>query len=209
MTAIINELISAILQVIAFSLIPFIFYLFRKDKSISFFQYIGLRKATPKSIQYAIIASVLFLAAGLTMIYADEGVRRLVIDPPSVTGKIRQVDSAGVALALIIIIAGIKTSLSEEIFFRGFIAKRLMNWLGYGTGNIIQSLIFGLVHLLLFWLLMHPTLFAAAFIFAFSSLAGWVIGLIKERYANQSIIPGWIAHGLGNTISYCVIVFAI
>ena len=73
----------------------------------------------------------------------------------------------------------------------------------------MQSLIFGFVHLLLFWKLMNPPLLAVLFIFLLSTLAGWVIGMIKEKYAKGSIIPGWIAHALGNTISYTVIIFLI
>lgn len=209
MTEIINESISAILQVIVFSLIPFIAFLFRKDKSISFFRYIGLYSPTTQSIKYSIATSLLFITAGVVMIFLDEGVREIVVNPPSVTGKIRQVDSSGVAIVLIVIIAMIKTSFAEEVFFRGFIAKRLMALWGYTIGNLVQALIFGLVHLLLFWKLMNPTIFAVLFIFVISTLAGWVIGLIKEKYANGSIIPGWIAHALGNTISYSIIVFFV
>jgi membrane protease YdiL (CAAX protease family) len=209
MGVIINELISAILQIIAFSVIPFIFFLFRKDKSVSFLQYIGLYKASPRSIGYAIVASLLFLAPGLGMIFADESMRHLVVTPPSVTGKIRLIDSKEVAVALILIVALIKTSFSEEIFFRGFIARRLINVWGFVMGNIVQSLIFGIVHLLLFWQLMNPSIFAVLFIFTFSTLAGWVIGVIKEKYARGSIVPGWVAHALGNTLSYTIIVFII
>ncbi len=209
MSLIITELISAILQVLVFSLIPFVFFLFRKDKSVSFFRYIGLYRAPRKAINYSIIGSLLFLAAGVTMVFIDDGVRQLVITPPSVTGKIRQVESSAVAAVLILIVGGIKTSFSEEIFFRGFMAKRLIQGLGFSTGNIVQSLIFGLMHLALFWTLMSSTVFALIFIFVFSTLAGWVIGLIKEKHASGSIIPGWIAHAMGNIISYSVIVFVI
>lgn len=207
MTEILNTLISAFLQVIVLSLIPFIFFLLRKDKTVSFLKYLGLYKPSKKSIIYSFAASSLFLFVGIVMIFFDDGFQQIVTNPPSVTGNIRIIESKSIAFVVILIIALIKTSLTEEIFFRGFIAKRLMKALGYKTGNIIQALIFGLVHLLIFWKLMHPTLFVLMFIFIFSTIAGWVIGLIKEKYANGSIIPGWIAHALGNTLSYIIIVF--
>jgi len=43
----------------------------------------------------------------------------------------------------------------------------------------------------------------------FSTGMGWIIGYIKEKYANGSIVPGWVAHGLGNTISYSIIAFIL
>ena len=42
------------------------------------------------------------------------------------------------------------TSLPEEILFRGFILKRLANKFGYMFANIIQSILFGLLHGVMF-----------------------------------------------------------
>lgn len=106
-------------------------------------------------------------------------------------------------------IAMVKTSLSEEILFRGFIAKRLISALGFKWGNLLQALIFGLVHLALFWILMDAKVWFLAFIFMLSAVAGYMIQYINEKFSGGSIIPGWIAHGFGNTISYFVIVFLI
>jgi len=112
-------------------------------------------------------------------------------------------------VATLLLIALFKTSFSEEILFRGFIAKQLINTLGFTTGNIFQAVIFGSLHLALFWLLTQPSFFPLTFIFVFSSFAGWSIGYIKEKFANGSIVPGWFAHGLGNTLSYFIIAFII
>lgn len=209
MGQILNELLSAVLQIVVFTLIPFIFFLFRKDKRVSFARYIGFYKPTSLSVKYSILTSFLFLATGVAMIFFDEGIRHVVVTPPSVTGKLRLIESSGIAFVILSIIAILKTSLTEELFFRGFIANRLVSLLGYKLGNIIQALIFGAVHLVLFWKLMNPGLFPITFFFVFSTLAGWIIGLIKEKYANGSIIPGWIAHALGNTLSYSIIVFVL
>ncbi len=207
MIDIISELLSAVLQVIVFSLIPFLVFLFRKRKEITFFEYIGLVRPTLISVKYAIVTSLLFVGVGVVMVFVDEDVREIVVAPPSVTGKIREVSSTGVALVLIAIVALVKTSFAEEVFFRGFVARRLMVWLGYIWGNWIQSLFFGAVHVFLFWKLMNPSLWVLLFIFALATLGGAVIGWIKEKYAHGSIVPGWIAHALGNTISYLMIVF--
>ena len=209
MAAVVNELISSVLQVVAFALIPFVFFLFRKDKSVSFLKYIGLHNTTAIAMRYAVYTSLLFLSTGLVIIFFDDSIRAIVLTPPSVTGKIRTIEAEEVAVIVILLVALVKTSLSEEIFFRGFISKRLINAWGFSIGNTFQAIIFGVVHVVLFWKLMNAGIVPLVFIFSLSTIGGWVIGLIKEKYGNGSIIPGWIAHGLGNTISYFTIVFIL
>jgi membrane protease YdiL (CAAX protease family) len=206
---ILTEIISAVLQVIAFTVIPFIFFLFRKDKQTGFFKYIGLYKPTGRSVYLVLIAAVLMLAVGISMAFISEGIRQAMFSPNSVTGKLRLMGFSGTSVVILLITALIKTSLSEEILFRGFIAKQLIRKSGFRSGNIIQSLIFGFVHIALFFAITSAGAFALLFIFVFSIMAGWVIGFIKEKYAGGSIIPGWIAHGLGNTASYFIIAFVL
>lgn len=209
MTLVLFEFISACAQILLFTLVPFIFFLFRKDKSVTFFKYIGLVRPSQKSITYVIGGSLLFVLAGIGVIFVDEGFKQAVFSPNSVTGKLRMMGLSGSSVAILLIIALLKTSFSEEILFRGFISKQLINKLGFTTGNLLQSAIFGLIHVLLFWILAKSGLISLLFIFLFSSFAGWTIAYIKEKYANGSIIPGWIAHGLGNTLSYSIIVFIL
>lgn len=209
MAEIINAIISTVLQLAVFTLIPFIFFLFRKNKSIKFFEYIGFYKPTGHSVILVIITAIVLVITGVSLIIYNEGMREIILAPKSVTGMIRGLGFNFTSVIVLLITALIKTSLSEEIFFRGFIAKRLIVLFGFSAGNILQAAIFGAVHLFLFWKIMNAELFFLVFIFIFSTLAGWIIGLIKEKYANGSIIPGWIAHGLGNTISYTVIAYII
>jgi len=209
MIQLVNEIISTILQIGLFTLIPFIFFLFRKDKTLTFFRYIGLYKPTTKPLLYVILASLIFLIAGIGLTFIDDRIKQAVLSPNSVTGKLRLMGLNATTIAILLIIALFKTSFAEEILFRGFIAKRLINKLGFKIGNILQAIIFGLLHLLLFWQLTETTFIPLTFIFIFSSFAGWTIGYIKEKFANGSIIPGWVAHGLGNTLSYFIIAFII
>ncbi len=202
-------IISTILQIIAFAMVPFIFFLFRKERSETFFHYIGLYRSSGKSVIYVVLASLIFIIAGIGLIFMDDGIRAIVISPPTVTGELRQMGFNLDSIIILLTIALLKTSFSEEIFFRGFIARRLISIFGFQTGNILQAIIFGLVHLLLFGFMTKATLIPLIFIFIFSTTAGWVIGYIKERYAGGSIIPGWIAHGVGNALSYGIIAFLI
>ena len=42
-----------------------------------------------------------------------------------------------------------------------------------------------------------------------SGAAGYIVGWIKEKRGNGSLVPGWIAHGLGNTVGYSLIAFVL
>jgi len=209
MTLIINDFISAILQVVVFTLIPFIFFLFRKDKTVTFLKYIGLYKPTAKSINLVLIVILISISSMISIALVNDGVKQAMFSPESVTGKFREMGFNFTTMISLLIMALIKTSLSEEIFFRGFIGKQLINKLGFKRGNLIQAAIFGLLHLLLFWVLTKTTIVPLIVITVFSTIMGWIIGYIKEKYANGSIIPGWVAHGLGNTISYSIIAFIL
>jgi membrane protease YdiL (CAAX protease family) len=128
--------------------------------------------------------------------------------PESTTGKFREMDFGAVAVSLIVIKAVFTTSLSEEILFRGFIAKRLIAVTSYKTGNIVQAIIFGLIHVALFSTI-SSYVFLLGFIFGFTALGAYVSVYINEKLADGSIFPGWISHGLGNVLSYSIIGFLI
>lgn len=209
MTDVFNELFSTILQIGLFTLIPFLFFLFRKDKETTFKQYIGLIKPTKKSIIYVLFVSFLFIIIGIGMTFIDSGIKQTVLEPPSVTGNLRLLGLNVNSILILLIIALFKTSFAEEILFRGFLAKQLIKKFNFNAGNILQALIFGSIHLILFWTLTKSTIFPLGFIFIFSTIAGWTIGFIKEKYANGSIVPGWIAHGIGNALSYTLIAFVL
>ena len=102
----------------------------------------------------------------------------------------------------------VQTSLSEEILFRGFIAKRLIERLGFTWGNLLQAAIFAVPHLAL--LLVpdaSPSAAGAAGLFAYPFAMGWVLAYINERIGNGSIVPSWLAHGLGNLGGYVLLAF--
>src|SRR5437868_3719182 len=89
MMQLVSELISTILQIGVFTLIPFIFFLLRKDKSITFFRYIGLYKPTTKSLVYVVLASLVILVGVIGLIFIDDSIKQAVWSPNSVTGKLR------------------------------------------------------------------------------------------------------------------------
>lgn len=209
MITLINEIISTILQVLILTLIPFVVYLIRNKSAKGFLQYIGLVKTSAKAIRLSFFISLTFIASTLVLVLLNENVRNVMTNPPSITGKLHHMGISFVSIITLVITACIKTSFAEEVFFRGFVAKRLMKKFGYMTGNVIQSLIFALLHILLFAALTKSNIGFLVYIFALSGIGAFLIGYVKEKYGNGSIIPGWVAHGLGNTISYTIIAFVI
>ncbi|MCB0556433.1 MAG: CPBP family intramembrane metalloprotease [Phaeodactylibacter sp.] len=200
-----SELLSSILQILVFTLIPFLVFVIRTRSAKGFFDYIGLKPLPTRAVVWAIVSSLIFLSmVALAFIRTDFW--EALTAPESITGKFRAMGFSPQAMILVLIMALLKTSLSEEILFRGFLAKRLISWLGFQAGNILQALVFGAIHLLLF-LSITSSIFFLALIFLFTALGAYTIVYINEKMAGGSIIPGWISHGLANVISYSVIGF--
>jgi len=201
-------IISAVLQILVFTLIPFVVYLVKQKSAKGFLTYIGLKKSNKKANLLALLVCLFIALPLLVLSLSDPGLKEIMTNPNSVTGKFRQMGFSTEALAYVIIAAIFKTSFSEEILFRGFIAKRLINITNYKTGNILQAIIFGAIHTALF-MTISSNIFYLAIIFIFPTIGAYFQVYLNEKVANGSIIPGWIAHGLGNLISYSVVGFLL
>ena len=202
----VNAIISAILQVLVFTATPFFVYLIAYRRARGFFDYIGLRKPERRTMLYATLLAVAFVLPVLVLLSYSPSIREVVTAPHTVVGRLRSYGFSGVTVALLTVKALVQTSLSEEILFRGFVAKRLISWLGFTWGNLLQALLFGLVHLLLF-IGQEFSLPIAAGVVLFTGLGGWASGYLNERLGNGSILPSWWMHGLTNAITYGVLAF--
>lgn len=204
----INEIIGAIAQVLFFTLIPFVVYLIKKKTTKGFWEYIGLKKSTKKANILAVATSLLFASALLLLAAFSDEFREIVHNPTSITGKFKAMGVSASAIITLLIMAIFKTSLAEEILFRGFIAKRLISVIGYQKGNIIQALLFGVIHTAIFALATKNILFLFI-IFIVPAIGSYVSVYLNEKVVNGSIIPGWISHAVGNILSYGIIGFVI
>lgn len=203
-----DTLLSTLLQLLVFSLIPFVVFLISKRSVRGFWGYIGLQPSKREANLLAIATSLVFVAPALILCMVNEGFREIMTDPNSISGHFRELGFSLPVLIMIGLTAIFKTALAEEILFRGFLAKRLMAWLGYSWGNLVQALVFGGIHLALFAMI-SSNWFFLIFIFAFSGLGAYISAYLNEKRANGSIIPGWIAHALANLITYTVVAFFI
>lgn len=204
----INEIISALLQLLVFTAIPFVVYLITKRTSKGFFDYIGLKPSNRKANLLAVLVALVFIVPPLLLTVFNTEFHQIMTDPESMSGKFRQMGFSFTTVCIIVIAAVFKTALSEEILFRGFIAKRIIAATGYQTGNILQALLFGILHTLLF-MIITTNLFFLVFIFVFPSVGAYLSVYLNEKIADGSIIPGWISHGGANLISYSVVGFLI
>jgi membrane protease YdiL (CAAX protease family) len=101
-----------------------------------------------------------------------------------------------------LLLYGMKTGIAEEIFFRGFIAKKLIKILGFSKGNVVQAVVFALPHFVIRGSASTADIIVRI-INAF--LLGYTFGYIMDRKCNGSIIPVMISHILINMISSLIL----
>ena len=194
MNLLIQTLINSIIQIALFTLIPFIWWLITARKKMSFFEWIGLKKIRNakenKTLIWTIGAIVSFLALAVFMLISVRGVE-------TATSEFAGLGFG--AVPAILVYAILKTALPEEIIFRGFILKRVSSKFGFAAGNLIQSILFGLMHGIMFVGAAGPV--KAVLITLFTGSIGWLMGYINEKKAGGSILPGWGIHAAANIFS--------
>lgn len=203
-----QEAINAATQLAASLLIAVIVYLFAGRRRGNFFVFTGLIVPPRRAIAIASLTALVLVPLTIALFHFTDLGEAGAADN-TVAGKIRALGWSGETVGVIFITAFFKTALAEEIFFRGLIAKGLIRWLGLGVGNILQAIIFGSVHLLIFIVPGGPEFkpLTAAALFGLPALAGWIIAQINETAGKGSIFPGWIIHALGNAVAYPVLAF--
>ena len=194
MNLLIQTLINSVIQIVLFSLIPFIWWLITARKKMNFFEWIGLKKIKDakenKTVLWTIGAIVAFLALSVFMLMAVRGMETAA----------SEFAGLGIgAVPAILVYAIIKTALPEEIVFRGFILKRVSKKFGFAAGNLVQSILFGLMHGVMFF--SAAGLVKALLITVFTGSIGWLMGYINEKKAGGSIIPSWCIHAVANIFS--------
>lgn len=196
-----NLFFNAVMQVILFSIIPLIWWVVNGRKQSTFFNWLGIKKpiiADRKKFVSSFLLTILLLLIPAFLI-----VPLFVNSSDMATSKFLGQGISALIPALIY--SFLQTGFSEELFFRGFLTKRLINQFGFKIGNIVQSLLFGLMHGLLFISL--TGLIGSIIIIVITGLTGWLMGWINEKQSNGSIISSWLLHGCANTIASVIAMF--
>lgn len=194
MSLFINEILSSIIQLILFAFIPFVWWLVTMRKRYSFFQWIGLKwnktEKKQKLLLWVICTIVGYWIVGEISLYSLK-------DVPTATSVFSGLGFK--AMPAIITYAVFHTALSEELFFRGFLLKRIANKFNFQIGNAVQSLLFGLLHGGIFLASAGPV--KALLLILFTGAIAWTMGYINEKKAGGSIISSWVIHGIVNILS--------
>lgn len=196
-------MINAIVQVMLFSIIPFVWWIFTAKKKQPFLEWLGFyRPVIVDKGKYAIfyMLSIVVLVVpnfALVFFYMDGSILA--------SNQFAGLGLAGIIPALLY--AVIQTGLSEELLFRGFLLKRLANSIGFQVGNLLQSLVFGCIHGAMLWtVLPFPIILLVVLS---TGLAGYVMGWMNERVGGGSIVTSWSIHSLTNLMTACLSMFQI
>lgn len=193
----INELGGAVVQLLLFALVPFFWWLFTARKKENYFKWIGLKKIEHKGkLLFTILISAFAIATYIILTGLFIG----MMDSDKITMAGSNFAGSGAkAIPAVIVYGFIRTGLSEEIVFRGFLCKRLSDKFGFVAGNTIQAVLFGFMHGVPFGIATGNIL-VTVLLTILPGLFGWYQGWLNEKRCTGSIIPSWLLHGTMNTI---------
>lgn len=192
---IINLLVNAGLQVLLFAMIPLVWWFIFAREQKNFFIWLGFKKTM---IQNKLKYLGLFLTISAILIFPSLLAVTFFIDKSTMATN--QFSGQGISAVIpVLIYSFFQTGLSEELFFRGFLTKRFVHKLGFYLGNIMQGLLFGILHGILFASAIEPV--GTVVIIFITAIAGYLLGWINEKQSNGSILPSWFIHGFVNTIA--------
>ena len=199
---IVNKIISSIVEIVLISLIPFIWWIATAKQKENFFKWIGIKGIEKKNKKATLISTLLI---SLMFILVSIFTLNIIKDIETATSEFKGLGISALLPALIYAI--LNTSLPEEIFFRGFLLKRIASKFGYLIANIIQSVIFGLLHGIMFFNILGVV--KTIIIIFFTGLIAFAMGYVNEKKANGSILPSWFIHALSNTFASIVEMFSL
>ena len=191
----IQYFIDAVFNLLLFSFIPFLWWMFFYRKKEKFLSWIGIKKPVIENKRFFLLSFSLFLIISTVSSFLPTIVDRSLTG----TGQLKGIGMS--ALFQTLLYALIQTGAAEEILFRGFLAKRFINRFGFLIGNTMQAVLFGLLHIAILYLVTSVNFFQGFLVFTLPCLVGWFFGYVNEKQSEGSIIPSWLMHGLGNAIA--------
>lgn len=183
-----SSVISSVVQLGLFLVIPFAWWAFTARHSVGFASWIGLRWPTWDGRRALLGVAMVIGAASTALLQSLSG------DVPAARFAGRGLGG----LVPVLLFAIVQTSLAEEIFFRGFLGKRVIARWGFAPGNAAQAIAFGILHVAMFVSFADPIRLLAIGILTGAS--GWIVGWLNEEGAGGSILPGWALHASANLL---------
>ena len=202
MQEILSALLTVCTNIIVLCSVPFIWWLVKWKKEVSFFEWVGLY--TPKLKANWWVVGIYVIAYAIEYLF-DWGMFMPETDRAIFDAKaVADAPSAGIyAIVASFIVNVFANGFCEEVFFRGFLTKRMISKLGFWPGVIAPSALFAVTHNIL-WLIAGFDISIIAHLVMFSQIlvGGMLLAYLNERICNGSMIPSFLVHGLGNFFSF-------
>ncbi|MFT4217155.1 MAG: CPBP family intramembrane metalloprotease [Micropruina sp.] len=192
-------LIGVPAQVAVFALVPLAWWLQAGRSEGSFLRWLGFRRieARPDLLTVIIAGSSLVCFCGTNVLSGR---------PPWPASY------GGFWLGLTVVVtAFLQTSLSEELFFRGFLLRWLTDsrWLrdrrrrGPVVANLMQAVICGVVRMVAQWVFFDRELASWLGALAAGAVAAFLAGWLRQR--TGSLYAPWLVHGVGNLLAGLIV----
>lgn len=195
MVNLIQQMTNALIQIVLFMLLPFIWWFVTARRKSSFLDWVGFKPlkdtGNHKMWLWIFLGLLSFTIFSYLVLYT------IVKDLKTATSSFSGLGFQ--ALPAVLIYSLFQTSLPEELLFRGFLLKRFSVRLPFGVANTIQAALFGLLHGLMFitevsWLQTLLIILCTGGIAAY-------LGFVNEKKSGGSILASWIMHALANVIT--------
>lgn len=197
----VSQLLSAAVQLLLLTAVPLLWYAVSRRRLAGFWRWLGLYPAAKAPVK---AMCGIFLGLSLATLLPYWYLYRT--DSLTYSGftvdSFRQTGWSAQTVAVLLLWAVVQTSLTEEIFFRGFLCKRLSEKWGWRTGCAVQAALFGALHLPAVW---GKGLLPALVILLLTGGIGFALGWLCQRRAGGSILYGWCIHAVANILSTVVV----
>lgn len=197
----VSQCLSAVLQTLLLAGVPFLWYAVSQRRVSGFFAWLGLRPADRTPVK-AMACILLGLALATLLPYWYLYRSGSLTYSGFTVDAFRQTGWSLQTVLVILVWALVQTSLSEEIFFRGFLCKRFSGRWGWRAGSALQAVLFGAIHLPAVW---GRGVLPALVIFLLTGGIGFALGWLSLRRAEGSILYGWCIHAAVNLLSPVVV----
>lgn len=211
MSLIISSIQTVIVNLIVFSIIPFLWWFFRHRNKTGFVRWLGFYRPKLQSSWWvlAVFAVVYWFFYNFDFMQLVDPATLEYIEGSSAVAANAYAGIGAAAVVPALLENFIGNGVAEEILYRGFLCKRLCGKLGRVPGIILQAVLFGLMHNVLYLLAgLDVGIWYHTLTFVFTGAGALLLGWLNEKIFNGSIWPGIILHGAGNFISTMLVAFS-
>lgn len=207
----ISSVKTAVANTIVFAFIPLIWWFIKHRKEVGFFEWIGLYKPQLKSKVWVLaLFAVLYYSFynfNFTKLVNPETLKEIENSSSVAANTFAGIGTMAILPALIENF--VANGLAEEILYRGFLCKRFCEKLGTSKGIILQAVLFGLMHNIIYIIAgLNVGLWYHTLTFIFAGTGALLLGYLNEKIFNGSIVPSILLHGTGNFIASMLVAFA-